>query len=678
MKPVIIGAGSCIIEAILKQFGEVPGLLDKVDLHLSQIVPGGRGLVPVDILARATILIEEAAPWQGAGTLSDAERASLAEGCTTITVPTLHFNSLWPLMTEDPRNQPEPGAPYGRIPFGMGDRIALKIVQSEPDPTKRRALYDAVDLASVANLARSHELEIRNCFAREHGCDVRVAAYVMANFREKRLFYTHAHPTGELMYFLLAQLYAVPELRDLIKRPYDQLLAGARTWADTSNVFAGEDAPIHPKVAAYFGLKWWRPDVRYRWMEQDRTFDEWVEWYLTYTPNAAGQPAVPETPAPPTVSKAPPITLPVGRYLAAKQAAATDVRELTPPTDIARSAIIVRDGLDRSLAVHGELMSHESNGHYTSPATLVGALRNAMVVGEDGLVVHDGSVLGDTFRVFSTGPAAAVVRDATPSTVTLQPGVPTGQRNETGPLFCGFAGGWRDYALWTIASMPRLVAFCALRATIPGLRVVLPRFSPNGFQQETLNFLGIGPATIVEIGSTDALHTDILYVISALDLWQFSPYGLFAAQRISALAAPATRVRQRRWVYLRGPAARAARNADDVSGILSAASFQVMRLDDMKLGDQIAMMQDAQYIVIEHGPAIANLLYARRGTPVLELFAPTDPQPLGWTIASQVGLPYGFITGLAHVDGGHEFHLPMLHAALDRMLLAATDHVSQT
>ncbi len=670
MKPAIVGAGSCIIEAILKQFGEVPGLSDKVDLHLSQIVPGGRAAIPPDILARTTILIEEAAPWQGSGTLTDDERALLSPTCATVTVPTLHFNSLWPLMTEDPRNQPEPGAPYGRIPFGMGDRIALKIVQSEPDPTKRRALYDAVDLASVANLTRSHELEIRNCFAREQGCDVRVAAYLMTHFRDKRLFYTHAHPTGELMYFLLAQLYAVPAIRDLIKLPYDRLLAAAQIWADTSNVFAGEDAPIHPAVAVHFGLKWWRPNLAYRWLGQDRTFSDWVNWYLTYTPAPTVPPDAVEVLSQPIDPSVPPLTFAVGPYLAAKLTAPSDVLELTPPTAIARSAIIVRDGLDLAVAAHGGLMSEETNGRYTSPATLVGVLRDAMVLGEDGLVVHDGSLLGDTFRSFSSGPGAAVVHEATHNTVILWPGVPTGRRHETGPLFCGFAGGWRDYGLWTMTSMPRLVAFRALRDIQPELRVVLPHVPADSFQQTTLELLGIGPEMIVEIGPAEAVHTDLLHVTSALDLWQFSPYGYLAAQRIAALATSDTRARQRRWVYLRGPAPRAARNADEVSSVLAAANFETMRLEDMKLAAQIAIMQDAECIVVEHGPAIANLLYARRGTPVLELFAPADPQPLGWTLASHAGLPYGFVVGRQGTDGGYEFPLPVIHAALGRMFLA--------
>jgi hypothetical protein len=670
MKPVIIGAGSCIIEAILNQFAEVPGLLDKVDLHLSQIVPGGRAPIPSDILTRATILIEEAAPWQGSGTLTGDERTQLPETATTIAVPTLHFNSLWPLMTEDPRNQPEPGAPYGRIPFGMGDRVALKIVQSEPDPAKRRALYDAVDLAGVANLARSHELEIRNCFAREQGCDVRVAAYVMANFREKRLYYTHNHPTGTLMYFVLAQLYALPAIRDLIKRPYDQLVTAAQKWAIESNVFGGEEAPVHPKVAGHFGLQWWRADHRYPWMGQQRNFGEWIDWYLRYVPLSD----IPQEPSLP----AEPETIKVGPYLAAIGDAASDIRVLTPQTEISRVPITVQDGLDPRLAPQGKLMNQETNGQYTAAATLAGALGDAIVLGEDGLVVHGGQLLGDTFRLFDSGLKAPVVREAMANSLILQSGIPTMRRHEIGPLLCGVAGGWRDYALWTIASMPRLVAFCALRASIPGLRVVLPRFSPGSFHQATLQLLGIGPEMIVEIGATDALHTDRLYVISALDLWQFSPYGYLAAQRIADIATPVTRVRQRRWVYLRGPDLRAARNAREVSGALAAASFEAIRLEDMALAAQIALMQDAECIIVEHGPAIANLLYARRGTPVLELFAPADPQPLGWTLASQVRLPYGFVAGRPVAGGGYEFPLPTIHAALGRMLLATTDQVLAT
>ena len=184
---LIVGAGSCIIQAILNHFATIPGLDERAEFHLSQIVAGGRAPVPPEVLVRCGILIEEAAPWQGSGTLSDGERALLPESCTRVTVPTLHFNSLWPLMAEDPRNVPEPGAPYGRIPFGMGDRLALKIMQTVADPAGQRAAYDATEFTSVVNLARSHELEVRNCFAREQGCDVRVAGYVMSHFREKRL-----------------------------------------------------------------------------------------------------------------------------------------------------------------------------------------------------------------------------------------------------------------------------------------------------------------------------------------------------------------------------------------------------------------------------------------------------------------------------------------------------------
>jgi acyl carrier protein len=287
-RPVIIGAGGCIIQTILQQFATIPGLTDKVDLHMSQITAAGRSALAPDLLERCVVVIEEAVPWQGWRVLEPDEKRQLPASCITASVPTLHFNTLWPLMTEDPRNVPEPNAPYGGGPFGMGDRVALKLVQTLPREA-RRAAYDASDVLTIANLARYHDLETHNFFMREQDCSVRVAAYVMAHFHEKRLFYTNAHPTGELMYFVLAQLYGIPAISDLIDLPYDDLVSRAKAWSVESYVFVGEEAPIHPAVATYFGLNWWHRDLRYEWLNERRSFDEWIDFYLTYEPRLGAQ-----------------------------------------------------------------------------------------------------------------------------------------------------------------------------------------------------------------------------------------------------------------------------------------------------------------------------------------------------------------------------------------------------
>ncbi len=654
---LVIGAGSCIIEAILNQLRAIPGVADRVDLHLSQVVQGGRAILPPDLLSRCTLLIEEAAPWQGSGTLSAAEREALPSGSVTIQVPTLHFNSLWPLMTEDPRNIPEPGFPYGRIPFPFGDRLALQIVRTEPDPTTRRAQYDAIDMAKAINLTRSHELEARNWFARERGCDARAAAFIFGYFRQKRLFYTHNHPTGELMYFVLAQLHTHPALRDLVKLPYDQALRHARHWADTSNVFGGEEAPIHPAVAEYFQLEWWRPDMTYAWRDRHWTFNAWMDFYLAHDPPGWGNPhgeaasAAPAASAPPapTTTPAPGREVPFGPYLAAMPLGAvmTARGSLRPEITIRRSEFVTSaDPAAFAGAPNGALLHDAGMRSYAAPPVLVGVLRHGSLLGTTGAILADGQVVGDTVRDLAPGAAIARVE---PGRLELRPGLT--ERHQAGHLLAGFGARWTDPAHWLLTSVPRLAAFLELRRQMPALRLALPRFAAGSFQADSLAALGIGPDDVITIADTEILACDELVTTSAFDLWRIAPFVREAAIRLGA-ALPAASTAER--VFLDRPTGSPAlAERDTVLGWMRAQGFTILDADATTLAMQAAAAQGASLVVGLHGWPLANLLFARPGTVAIELCSAATAQPLFWTVASVAGLRYGYVLGtdLPPADG---------------------------
>ena len=668
--PVIIGAGSCIIQAILQQFATIPGLADKADLHLSQITGGGRDPVPPEVLARATILIEEAAPWQGSGSLGAEERGLLAEGCATVTVPTLHFNSLWPLMTEDPRNRPEPGAPYGRLPFGMGDRLALRLFQTMPVGA-RKAAYDATEFRSVANLAQSHELEVRNCFAREQGCDVRTAAFVMSHFREKRLYFTHSHPTGELMYFILCQLFAVPVLRDFIKVPYDQLVVLARHWADTANVFVGEEAPIHPAVARHFDLKWWRPDMRFHWLGRGMTFDEWISFYLTYDPDGAAMapaPAPPPDPAP----AATPFILPVGPFMQAMPGGSGTSADLvlSLAQRIERAAPFTSSPIDPALSPYGHHFTTPGEAAYEVSAAVVKCLPGGSVLGEEGLIIADGRIVADSFRNFPLGPTAPLVARASAAGAELHPGMPRVTRHLAGPYFCGFSGLWSDYGHWLFGSLPRLVAFLARREQIPGLRLILPRLAPGSIQAETVALLGIDPACIEVIGDGEQLVCEDLYVTSAFDLWRVSPFAHLAASRLVEAWAAGGGVEAGFDRLHIAPSPGGSRQDDPMlAATLALRGFQSVSFEGMSLARQIALLRGARYIVAEAGGAMANLFFARPGCRVIEIFDPRNVQPMYWSVAAVSGHDYGYQVGTLLPSGKFTVGGDLLRWAIDQMLL---------
>ena len=675
--PVIIGAGSCIIQAIMNQFAGIPGLDQKAELHLSQITGAGRERVPPEILARAAILVEEAAPWQGSGSLTAEERALLPEGCATVTVPTLHFNSLWPLMVADPRNRPEPGAPYGRIPFGMGDRLALKLAQTIPDPAARKAAYDGTEFRTVANLARAHELEVRNCFAREQGCDVRVAAYVMSNFRAKRLYYTHNHPTPELMYFVLCQLFAVPALRDFIKLPYDQLVVLARKWADTTGVFAGEEAPIHPGVGSYFGLEWWRPDLGYRWLGQTQTFDAWNRFLLTYPLEGEVAPAAPP-PAPAPAAEPAPVAaisgeIPVGRFLAATEERGAARLVLSPAAVVTRPRPFVDGPVDPALSPYGGHFADPQEASYPAAPAFVAGLPGGAVLGSDGIVVHEGRIVADSFRHLAHGKGAPMVMALGADKAVLHPGMPTASRRLAGSYFCGFSAMWHDQGHWVFGTLPRLVAFLRRRESVPGLRLILPKFAAGSFQEQALGLLGIDRAWIEEIGPTELLQCEMLYVANAFDLWRVSPFNRTAAETLvagwKAAGGVSTGIER---LHVTSP-----HRAGPVVGselrdlALALRGFHSVTFEGMSLGDQIAQASSARCIVVDGGAGASAMFFAPRGCRVLELFDPRGAQPMHWSTAAVCGHAYGFQIGVPTLPGpGFAIRNDLLGWALDQMLLA--------
>jgi hypothetical protein len=111
VKPVVLGAGTCIVGVLLDALHDICGSESRFDFIKCLAEPGGRKPVPADVLARCRLVVEEALPWDDYRTLSDDEHSKLPGDCTVLRVPAMHFNSLWPLMVSDPRNTPQPGAP---------------------------------------------------------------------------------------------------------------------------------------------------------------------------------------------------------------------------------------------------------------------------------------------------------------------------------------------------------------------------------------------------------------------------------------------------------------------------------------------------------------------------------------------------------------------------------------
>jgi hypothetical protein len=108
--------------------------------------------------------------------------------------------------------------------------------------------------------------------------------------------------------------------------------------------------------------------------------------------------------------------------------------------------------------------------------------------------------------------------------------------------------------------------------------------------------------------------------------------------------------RTRRRICIKRRSLRALANAPAVESFLARNDFEFHELEDMPAAEQVAMFQDAEFIVAPHGAGLANLLFCAAGTKVLELSPDCEFRPFFWLISNKLGLSHGVLPSPTH-DG---------------------------
>jgi Glycosyltransferase 61 len=95
-------------------------------------------------------------------------------------------------------------------------------------------------------------------------------------------------------------------------------------------------------------------------------------------------------------------------------------------------------------------------------------------------------------------------------------------------------------------------------------------------------------------------------------------------------------------------------NLPELEEIAAARGFQCFEAHDGNHEEQLRRFGEADIIVAVHGPALANLMFARPGTTVLELFPETGVKSRFLWLATRMGLNYRALLGSA--DAKQAFH----------------------
>lgn len=204
-------------------------------------------------------------------------RQALGPGCPRLTFPPLVMYAPWPFDAQESRLPPDEQYVWGRYP--MGDSVGQEVAAMGLNPEDVMAAYRKRAREKMPDLQARLDLDIARMEERDSVCDVVIADYVRAHFRERHLFWTTAHVSVELIAEMGKRLYraCLPVLGGDFDSGVERIRHGLAGIDGMGEI----QVPIDAEVAQTLGLKFHSADMRYRWYDQQWTFDEYMRRYIT-------------------------------------------------------------------------------------------------------------------------------------------------------------------------------------------------------------------------------------------------------------------------------------------------------------------------------------------------------------------------------------------------------------
>ncbi len=206
-------------------------------------------------------------------------------------------------------------------------------------------------------------------------------------------------------------------------------------------------------------------------------------------------------------------------------------------------------------------------------------------------------------------------------------------------------GGNDNYFHFVTDVIPRWGTF---QETMPGCRpdaIYVPHQSR--YQRELLDLIGLGDVPLIQSAKDRAVRAARLAVPWISNVGEYAPPSTVGWLR-SALPAKEVASRPSRIYVTRGNqknTRRFVREAELVAA-LEKRGFAVIDPGSLSVQDQIDHFAAADVIVGPHGAALTNLVFAREGARVLELFGPTYVKACFWTLTANIpGVDHRYLVG---------------------------------
>lgn len=200
MKLKVVGYGNCQIANVLRILACHPEFAERYDVAGATILGNATMIeaqspIPYDVIAAADMLLYQPTADRHGPYATSKLLTYCKPGCITVSFPYLYNYAFWEVLV-----------------FPLGDSLvghsATRYAHLNHEPIarlKRQGLsFDAIHRKILArdmdwDFARRYTETQAILRTKEAECDVKVAAFIDAHFRDTLLFYTQNHPTTPLL-----------------------------------------------------------------------------------------------------------------------------------------------------------------------------------------------------------------------------------------------------------------------------------------------------------------------------------------------------------------------------------------------------------------------------------------------------------------------------------------------
>jgi capsular polysaccharide biosynthesis protein len=207
-----------------------------------------------------------------------------------------------------------------------------------------------------------------------------------------------------------------------------------------------------------------------------------------------------------------------------------------------------------------------------------------------------------------------------------------------------------NYYHWLFDTLPRLEA-----EVCNGDRPLFVH-QYRSFQRDSLEILGVAKARIVAAEKFPHLYADMLLVPSLPfpplpappSVWRLPVVSSEACGFLQSKLLPSAKARfgsewngsLQRKIFIQRRGARSIWNESMLNQLLLDNGFQLVTMEDLTFGEQIRLFCHADVVVGVHGAGLANIVFCRPGTRVVELMPSAWAMPCYWSVSHHVGLDY--------------------------------------